>query len=78
MNREHPKIAQFTAMSGRKIPNDAYKAGLYFSITISTTCTMAAMMAMKSIRLKNSRSILANTGLIHAKAPADNTYLSKR
>ena len=78
MNSEQPKIAQFTAISGRKMPSAEYKAGLNFSITISKICTMAAMMAMKIINVKKLKSTLANCGLIHAKAPAESKYLSIR
>ena len=35
MKRDPPKIAQFTAINGRKIPNEPYKAGENFSTIIS-------------------------------------------
>ena len=36
MNKLAPMIAQFTAIKGKKIPNDAYNEGLNFSTAIST------------------------------------------
>ena len=36
INNEDPRIAQFTAISGKNIPNDPYNAGENFSIVIST------------------------------------------
>ena len=36
MNNTAPRIAQLTAINGRKIPKEAYNEGEYFSITIST------------------------------------------
>jgi hypothetical protein len=55
MNKEPPKIAQFTAISGKKIPNELYKEGLNFSTTISTSCTMVAMVAINKIKDKKLR-----------------------
>ena len=49
-------MAQFTAISGRKMPSEEYRDGLNFSTTISTICTMAAMTAMKMMKLRKLRS----------------------
>ena len=49
MKSEQPKMAQFTAISGRKMPKAECKAGVKVSMTISRICTMAAMMAIKRI-----------------------------
>jgi hypothetical protein len=46
MNSDPPRMAQFTAMSGRKMPSVAYSAGTYRSSVISTICTIAAMVPM--------------------------------
>ena len=35
MNSEQPKMAQFTAINGRKIPKAEYSDGVKVSITIS-------------------------------------------
>ena len=35
INNDPPKIAQFTAINGKNIPNEAYKEGEYFSIESS-------------------------------------------
>ena len=42
INKDPPKIAQFTAIRGKKIPSEVYSAGLNFSIIISTNCTIEA------------------------------------
>ena len=73
MNNEPPKIAQFTAISGRNIPKEEYRAGLKRSITISTSCTIAAIIAMKIKRLKTLKSTSANSGPIHERAPNPRT-----
>ena len=36
INNEPPKMAQFTAISGKKIPSEPYRAGENFSTIIST------------------------------------------
>ena len=66
-------MAQFTAISGRKIPRDEYSSGENFSTTISTICTMAAMTAMKTMKLRKLRSTSARAGLIHLSAPGWST-----
>lgn len=55
INKEAPRIEQFTVMSGRKIPNWLYKAGEDFSTTISTNCTNAAIVDIKRIKRRNTR-----------------------
>ena len=83
MNSEPPKIAQFTAISGRKIPSWLYSAGANFSTTISTSCTNEAITAMNTMKLRKLRSIsLAPpdpyAGSIQPSAPGERTYsLSK-
>ena len=52
MNKEPPSIAQLTAISGKKIPNELYSDGENFSTTISTNCTIVAMVAMNIIKDK--------------------------
>ena len=49
-------MAQFTAISGKKIPNELYKEGENFSTIISTSCTMVAMVAMNMINDKKLKS----------------------
>ena len=66
-------MAQLTAISGRKIPNWAYRAGAKRSTTISTICTIEAMMAMKRMKLRKLRSTEAKLSLIHVSAPSLNT-----
>src|SRR5690606_11866620 len=58
MNNEPPKIAQFTVIKGKNIPNELYREGENFSTTISTNCTNAAMVEIKIINLRKVRSIL--------------------
>lgn len=57
INREPPKMAQFTVINGRNIPSELYSAGEVFSITISTNCTIDAMTAMNKINRKKVKSI---------------------
>ncbi len=45
-------MAQFTAIRGKKIPKELYREGLNFSTTISTNCTIVAMVAMNNIKDK--------------------------
>ncbi len=70
INNAPPKMEQLTAISGKKMPSDAYNAGTYFSITISTNCTIDAMVAMNMMKLKKLKSTVARLGDIHAMAPA--------
>ena len=49
---EAPMMAQFTAISGRKIPSAAYSEGDYLSTIISTSCTIPAMTAIKRMKLR--------------------------
>jgi hypothetical protein len=46
MNSDAPRMAQFTAMSGRKMPSVACSVGTYRSSVISTICTLAAIVPM--------------------------------
>ena len=75
INNDAPMIAQFTAINGKNMPKELYKEGKNFSTTISTNCTIAAMTAIKIIKLKNPRSTLAKEGLIKDKAPGNKRYL---
>ncbi len=71
MNSAPPRIAQFTAISGRKIPRELYRAGENFSMIISTNCTMEAITAMNMMKVRKLRSISARAGLIHFNAPEE-------
>ena len=56
------------------IPNWLYKAGANFSTIISTSCTMAAMMAINMMRLRKLRSMpAASSPSSQVKAPAFST-----
>lgn len=55
MKRELPKIAQFTVIKGKKMPNELYSVGEDFSMTISTNCTIAAIVEINKINRKNDR-----------------------
>lgn len=57
INSDPPKMAQFTVISGKKIPRELYNAGENFSTTISTNCTIDAITAIKRINLKKVRSM---------------------
>ena len=76
MNKDPPKIAQFTAIKGRKIPNAPYKAGANFSTIISTNWTIEAITAINIIKLKKSKFNSAYLGPTHESAPSFNKYLS--
>ena len=67
-------MAQFTAISGKKIPNELYKEGENFSTIISTNCTMVAMVAMNMINDKKLKSYSAYSGPNQANAPSCNIY----
>ena len=56
MNKDPPKIAQFTAINGKKIPKELYNEGANFSTIISTNCTMVAMVAINMINDKKLKS----------------------
>gem|GEM_PF-4319813 len=56
MNIDPARMAQFTVISGKKIPNELYNDGDTFSITISTNCTIDAITAIKSINFKKVKS----------------------
>ena len=56
MNKEAPRIAQFTAIRGRKIPSELYNEGENFSIIISTNCTIDAITAINIINDKKLKS----------------------
>ena len=73
MNNEPPKIAQFTAISGKKIPNELYNEGANFSTIISTNCTIVATEAMNKMKVKKLKSNSANDGSNQANAPAPKT-----
>ena len=47
-------MAQFTAINGKKIPNELYKDGENFSTTISTNCTIVAMVAINMMNDKKT------------------------
>src|SRR5690606_28118554 len=57
INKEPPNMAQFTVIRGKKIPNELYNEGEYFSTIISTNWTMAAMTEMNNINLRKVRSV---------------------
>ena len=46
---------QFTAINGRNIPRELYRPGENFSTTISTSCTMVAMVAIKRMKDRKLR-----------------------
>ena len=73
MNKQPPRIAQFTAIKGRKIPNWPYKAGENFSTTISTNCTIPAMMAINMMNRKKDKSIVDMPAEIQISAPSFKT-----
>ena len=52
INKEDPRIAQLTAIRGKKIPNELYKDGLSLSKSISTSWTDAAIVAINVINVK--------------------------
>ena len=56
INKLPPKIAQFTAINGKKIPNELYNDGENFSTIISTNCTIVAMVAINIINDKKLKS----------------------
>ena len=60
MKSEPPRIAQLTAIRGRKIPREAYRLGRNLSTIISTSWVNAATTAMKMIRARKLRSTSAN------------------
>ena len=64
-------MAQFTAISGRKIPSCEYRVGVNFSTTISTIWVMAATTAMNTMKLRKLRSTSGSPA--HARAPAFST-----
>ena len=68
-------MAQFTAISGRKIPSEEYSEGRNFSTNISTSCTKAAITAMKRMKLRKLRSTDANWGPSQLSAPGWSTNL---
>jgi len=49
-------MAQFTAINGKKIPRELYNEGENFSTTISTNCTIVAMVAINKIKDKKLKS----------------------
>jgi hypothetical protein len=59
MKSAPPRIAQFTAINGKKIPSELYRADENFSITISTNCTMDAITAINMIKERKLRSTSA-------------------
>ena len=61
-----PSIAQFTAIKGKKIPNELYNAGENFSTTISTNWTIVAIVAINIMNERKLRSYSANSGPIHS------------
>ena len=52
-------MAQFTAIKGKKIPNELYSEGENFSTIISTNCTMVAIVAMNMIKDRKLKSDLS-------------------
>ena len=56
INKDPPKIAQFTAIRGKNIPSELYKDGLNFSTIISTSCTIVAIVAINIIKDKKLKS----------------------
>ncbi len=73
MNKEPPKIAQFTAIRGKNIPSELYNAGENFSITISTNCTIEAITAINMIKDRKDKSTFINSLEIHTNAPSFKT-----
>ena len=69
MRSDAPRMAQFTAMSGRNTPREAWSAGKWRSRTISTTCTVAAMVPMKVRNCRNERSWSASASPNQPSAP---------
>ena len=74
MNSDDPRIAQFTAIKGRNIPSEPYKAGDAFSMIISTNCTIAAITAMKTMNCMKVRSTDSYAPPIQAIAPSLNIF----
>ena len=73
MKRAPPRMEQFTAISGKKIPKAPYNAGENRSTTISTNCTIEAMTAMKRMKLKKLKSIEAYSAPSQVSAPSFKT-----
>ena len=67
-------MAQFTAINGKKIPNELYNDGENFSTIISTSCTMVAIVAMNMINDKKLKSYAAYSGPNQTNAPSFNIY----
>lgn len=74
MNKTAPNIAQFTAINGKNIPNELYREGEYFSITISRICTSAAITAINIIKPRNDRSVEAYSSPSQLSAPGRRIY----
>ncbi|MNN75045.1 hypothetical protein D3C81_1913120 [compost metagenome] len=51
-----PKMAQFTVISGRKMPSALYSDGKKRSRIISRICTSAAITPIKVMKLRKLRS----------------------
>ena len=70
MNIEPPNMEQLTAISGKNMPNLLYSEGLNLSITISTNCTAAAIVAINAIKVKNDKLTSEKAEIpVHERAP---------
>src|SRR5574344_1590505 len=49
-----PSTAQFVVISGRHIPKESYKGGIYFFSAVSTSCTSPAIIKINTIVSKYS------------------------
>ena len=74
MNKLPPNMAQFTAINGKKIPNELYNEGENFSTMISTNCTMVAIVAINMINDKKLKSYAAYSSPNQLSAPSCNIY----
>ena len=76
INKDDPRIAQFTAMRGKKIPNELYRVGLNLSNSISTNCTDAAIVAINVINVKKLKSTRFIPSIpVQDKAPGISKYV---
>ena len=73
INKDPPNIAQFTAIRGRNIPNEAYNEGAYFSTTISTSCTKEAITAINIINERKLKLIEPKSAPNQDRAPSFKT-----
>ena len=69
ISSDAPRIAQLTAMSGRKTPRAAWRIGKKRSSAISTTWTVAAIVPMKVRKRRNDRSWPDSEACAQPRAP---------